>query len=114
MPSVEYKGGSHPYSEAKIPRLLDAHQNGQFVKVTCKWCRPQITRNYRPMDIAKLVGDRHVMELQHRFRCEKCRRNDYMEVSFEMVIGDRIKGFPVRELVEIRTVKRPVWRDIKL
>ncbi len=37
-----------------------------------------------------------------------------MEVSFEMVIGDRIKGFPVRELVEIRTVKRPVWRDIKL
>jgi hypothetical protein len=37
-----------------------------------------------------------------------------MQVSFETVMGSEIRNFPVRELVEIRMVKRPVWRDIKL
>ena len=37
-----------------------------------------------------------------------------MEVSFKTFIGDEIKGLIVRELVEIRSVKRPLWRDKKL
>ena len=93
---------------------MDAHLHGQFVTVMCTWCSPRIIRYYRPVDIFKLVGDRHVIDLQHRFRCEKCQRKDYMEVSFEMILGDKLKGLVIRELLEIRTVKRPVWRDKQL
>ena len=112
MPSVHYKGHAHPYQEAQIPRLGDAHRNGQFVRIRCLRCK--ITRNYRPLDIIRLVGDRHVLQLQRCFRCEPCGRKDRMEVLFVTVLGHEIQGFPVRELVEIRTVKRPVWRDCKL
>jgi hypothetical protein len=91
---------------------MDAHRQGQFVRVSCRWCR--ITRNYRPLDLYKLIGDCHVLKLQHRFRCEKCERKGYIEVEFKMIIGSEIKGFKVRELAEIKMVKRPVWRDIEL
>jgi hypothetical protein len=112
MPSAAYKGHAHPYRENQIPRLSDAHRNGQFVKIVCTRCR--IRRNFRPLDIIKLLGDRHVLKLQGSFRCEGCRRKDAMEAAFVSVIGSEIHDFPVRELVEIRVVKRPVWRDIKL
>ena len=112
MPSVEYKGFAHPAREAQIPRLTDAHMLGQYVKITCRWCK--ITRTYRPLDILKLVGDVHVLRLQHRFRCEKCKRKDYMEVEFKSVMGSEIVGMQIRELVEIRMVKKPIWRDRKL
>lgn len=114
MPSVEWKGSAHSYRESQIPRLTDAEERGQYVKVTCTWCSPNVTRYYRPMDIYKLTGQRHVLQLQRRFRCEACGRKDYMEVSFKTVIGQEIKGLVVRELVEIRMVKRPIWRDRKL
>jgi hypothetical protein len=112
MPSVIYKGHAHPYRENQIPRLSDAHRSGQYVRVVCTRCR--LRRNFRPLDIMKLLEDRHVLALQRSFRCEKCGRKDAMEVSFETVMGSEISNFAVRELVEIRMVKRPVWRDIKL
>ena len=112
MPSVEYKGFAHPRVEAQIPRLTDAHMLGQYVKMSCRWCK--ITRYYRPLDIIKLVGDVHVLKLHRRFRCEKCRQKDYMEVEFKSVMGADILGLQIRELVEIRMVKKPIWRDRKL
>jgi len=114
VPDIEWKGSAHPYRENQIPKLTDAEFLGQFVKVTCTWCTPKITRYYRPMDIYKIVGQQHILKLQRRFRCEKCGRNDYMDVTFKTVIGGEIKGLVIRELVEIRMVKRPIWRDKKL
>ncbi|OHV81590.1 hypothetical protein [Rhizobium sp. LCM 4573] len=112
MPSVEYKGFAHPRVEAQIPRLTDAHSAGQYVKMSCCWCK--ITRMYRPLDILKLVGDVHVLKLHRRFYCEKCGRKDYMAVEFKNVMGSEIAGMRIRELVEIRMVKKPIWRDTKL
>lgn len=112
MPAPNYRGSSHPYSEAKVPRLIDAHLSGQFVRARCNACR--ITRYYRPMDIIKIIGDHHVLQIQQRFRCERCGMNGNMDVSFKMVIGEEVRGLTVRELVEIRMVKRPIWRDRKL
>ncbi|CLP85743.1 Uncharacterised protein [Mycobacterium tuberculosis] len=37
-----------------------------------------------------------------------------MEVEFKTLVGAEIKDIVLRELVEIRMVKRPVWRDRKL
>lgn len=114
MPSVEWKGSAHPYRENQIPRLDDAHRLGQFVKVTCTWCHPRRVLYFRPLDIIRLIEDRHVLKLQRCFRCQRCKRNDYMEVSFKAVMGDELKGMVIRELVEVKMVKRPVWRDKKL
>ena len=112
MPAANYRGPSYPYSEAKIPRLINAHIAGQFVRVPRNTCR--ITRNYRPMDIIKIIGDHHVLQIQRRFRCQKCGPNDDMEVSFKTFMADEISGLPLRELFEVKMVKWPVWRDKKL
>lgn len=96
MPSVTYKGSAHPYRENQIPKLTDADALGQYVKVTCKWCSPRISRYYRPMDISRLVGNQHVLKLQHRFRCEKCGRKDHMEVEFKTLMGAEIKDIVLR------------------
>jgi predicted nucleic-acid-binding Zn-ribbon protein len=113
VPSVIYKGSAHPYRENQIPKLSDANRNGQFVRVICKWCK--ITRHYRPVDIlAILEQDLHVLKLQHVFRCEKCSRKDYMVVEFKSPYASENVGLVVRELVEIKMVKRPIWRDRKI
>lgn len=113
MPSVEYKGHAHPYVENKIPKLSDANSNGQFVQVKCTWCK--ITRFYRPQDIMVLLeGNPHVLNLQRRFRCERCNRKDYMAVEFTSPSASENVGLVVRELVDVKMVKRPIWRDRKI
>jgi hypothetical protein len=66
------------------------------------------------MDIHQLIGEHHVLKLQRKFRCEKCSRKDYIEVEFKMLTGGEMKDIVLRELVEIRMVKRAIWRDKKL
>jgi predicted nucleic-acid-binding Zn-ribbon protein len=113
LPSVVWKGSGHPYRENQIPKLSDADANGQFVRVTCKACR--IIRHYRPADIRRLLQqDLHVLKLQNKFRCDRCGSKDRMLVEFKSLMGDTIVGLVVRELLEVRMVRRPVWRDKKM
>lgn len=113
MPAISYRGRAHPYLENKIPTLDDADGLGQFVRAGCSRCKG--VRYYRPADIRTLVGENtHILNLQERFRCEQCGSKEHMAVEFKTLLGSEIPGLVVRELVEIRWVKKPVWRDKKL
>jgi predicted nucleic-acid-binding Zn-ribbon protein len=113
VPSVIYKGHAHSARESQIPKLSNADENGQFVKVRCKACK--ITRHYRPRDIRKLIGhDQHVLKLKRHFRCEKCRSKDEIDVEFTSMTASEHVGLVIRELVDIKMVKKPIWRDRKI
>lgn len=113
MPALNYRGKAHPYLEAKIPTLEDANSLGQFVRVGCLRCRT--IRFYRPNDIRTLIGKNvHVLRLQEMFRCEQCGSKEHMAVEFKTLIGNEVSGLVVRELVETKWIKRPIWRDRRL
>lgn len=112
MPAPNYRGYSHPRIESRIANLSTANDMGQFVLVTCGLCR--LKRHYRPSDLGKLFGDLHVFKLQGKFRCEACDRKDYIRVEFKLLSAQEARGLIIRELVEIRTIRKPIWRDVKL
>ncbi len=110
MPAINYRGRAHPYLEAKIPTLDDADALGQFVRAGCLRCKT--IRFYRPADIKALIGENiHVLHLQQKFRCDSCRSKEHMAVEFKTLLASEIPGLVVRELVDIRWVKKPLWRD---
>ena len=86
--------------------------HGQLVKVRCGLCN--ITRYYRPADLHKLLGDLIAIEIDHRFRCEKCGKSEYMRAEFCSGHGSELQGKTIRELVEIKMVRKLIWRDVKL
>jgi hypothetical protein len=113
VPSVIYKGKAHPYRENQIPTLSDAESKGQFVRVRCTPCK--ITRYFRPTDIEKLLQENlHVLNLQRKFRCDRCGSKDHMVVEFRTLVAAEMVGLVVRELVDVKTVRRPVWRDRRM
>lgn len=113
MPASSYRGRAHPYLEHKIPTLEDADALGQFVRAGCVRCKT--IRFYRPADIRTLIGENvHILHLQDKFRCDRCATKEYMAVEFKTLLAREIPGLVVRELVEVRLVKRPIWRDIQL
>ncbi|MBC7149835.1 MAG: hypothetical protein H5U22_10680 [Rhizobium sp.] len=113
MPASNYRGRAHPYLENKIPTLEDADALGQFVRAGCLRCKT--VRFYRPADIKALIGENiHVLHLQDKFRCDACRSKEHMAVEFKTLLAREIPGLMVRELVEVRLVKRPIWRDVQL
>lgn len=113
MPAPNYRGLSHPYLEAKLPTLDHADGMGQFVRAGCARCKT--IHLYRPADIKTVVGgDMHVFRLREKLRCEQCGKRDEMVVEFKTFLGNEMVGLVVRELVEIRTVKKPIWREKRL
>jgi len=113
MPAISYRGRAHPYLENKILSLEDAHQLGQFVRAGCGHCKT--VRFYRPADIRELIGQNiHILHLQGRFRCDQCGAKEYMAVEFKTLLAREIPGLLVRELIEVRLVRRPIWRDVQL
>lgn len=113
MPASNYRGRAHPYLENKIPTLEDADALGQYVRAGCVRCKT--IRFYRPADIKALIGENmHILRLQDKFRCDACRSKEHMAVEFKTLLAREIPGLMVRELVEVRLVKRPIWRDVQL
>lgn len=39
---------------------------------------------------------------------------EYMNVELKLPIGRETENFPVRELIDIKVVRWPIWRDVKL
>jgi len=54
MPASSY-GGLTYFQRNKVPRLADAHEIGQFVRLDCMICK--ISRYYLPEDIQQLCGN---------------------------------------------------------
>ena len=83
------------------------------MRVRCTPCK--ITRYFRPLDIERLLRENlHVLNLQRKFRCDRCGSNGHMAVEFGTLVAAQMVGLVVRELLDVKTVRRPVWRDRRM
>jgi len=69
-----------------------------------------ITRHYLPGDLVKLFGDIPFWDIEGKMRCERCKRRDFDACVTLPSAEERLK-IRVRRLVDIRMVRRVIWRD---
>jgi len=103
MPEMNYSKKLRGWS------LRDADEAGQLLEVTCQFCRT--TYRYFPRDLLKLTADVSLDRLPSRFHCQRCDRADYMVLTVVQLWGSEYGKLPVRRLVKINTVKKPIWED---
>lgn len=94
-------------SRRNVQTLALAHEVGQLVRVRCMTCN--IRRHYLPVDLMKLVGDIPFWDVERHMRCEGCGRKE-LDVDLILPTAKERAGIRVRRLVEVRMIKRPVWR----
>ena len=87
--------------------MLSQRADGShLVRVSC--CEP---RYYDPADLLTLIGDVPVLALgDHMAKCETCGSRNFIRVRLVSPTGAERARIKVRRLVEIRLIKRPVWR----
>lgn len=105
-------GRIHPGVAARLPKLSTAIELGQLVKMCCTWCRT--THHYYPQDLMTLLGDVPFLNIEMNFRCSKCGKREYMKADLQLLAARQQVGLKVRKLIEVKTVRRPVWKDVKL
>lgn len=82
---------------------------GQVVKIRCIHCN--IARHYLPQDIQQIFGDVGLDRLDGAMRCAACGKREYIVAAIGIPSAAERAGMTIRRLVEIRTVRRVVWRD---
>lgn len=83
-----------------------------YVKIDCALCR--VKRFYEPVDLLQLCGNISVRQIAKQFRCEQCKRKDYLTADLVSPPSRELVGMSVRRLTEIRIIRKPVWKDVKL
>ncbi len=111
MPEGHVRGMIHPGARAKMHSLSKAEEIGQLVKVRCGFC--SVTHFYRAGDIAQLVGDVTVLEIEGNFRCSRCGKKEAMTARLVLPSAAERVRMTVRHLVKIKNVKVPVWKDVR-
>lgn len=92
---------------------LSSYANGSYyVKIACAHCR--IKRFYDPVDLMQLCGNISVRRIARQFRCEQCNKKDYLTADLVSPPSKELVGMNVRRLVQIRIIRKPVWKDVKL
>jgi len=91
------------------PPLSKAHDDGDLIRVYCSVCR--LTRVYLPSDLIKVAGDIPPRRLERQMRCQKCKSKDYLTATNWRPTAQERVGLRIRRLVEIRTVRKVIWRD---
>ena len=105
-------GLTHPAVSSHLPKLSAFEADGHIIRVTCTWCRR--THRYRPGDLMQLLGDVPFLYIEKQFRCSDCGKRDYMDARLEMPSAKERVGMRIRRLVEVRTVRQPIWEDVTL
>lgn len=90
-------------------RLMDAHNVGQSVRITCGHCN--IRRYYKPIELREIVGNVTIDEVRKKVRCEKCGLNEFIRAELFDPVGAEAVAIRYRRLVRIEFVRRIVWRD---
>ncbi|MFB2553907.1 hypothetical protein [Ensifer soli] len=111
MPEEYRRGLVHPYRHARLWTLRKAAEIGQLVRVTCKRCR--VTRTYMCGDLATLLGDIEVRDVEQRMRCEGCGSKDYLAAKTLLPSAEERQTMVIRRLVEVKTRRVPIWQDVK-
>lgn len=105
-------GRMHPGVVRHLPTMAAAVDLGQLVKITCTWCKT--SHRYEPGDLMNLLGNVPFLNIEINFRCSGCGQREYLKSDLEMPPAQERVGMTVRRLVEIKTVQRPVWKDVTL
>jgi len=87
-------------------KLSDAERNGVMIYVRCPYDKHE--RLYLTADLIKAFGNMQVDDLDRKF---KCRCGSLVTIKTMMPTARERQAIRVRRLVEIVTIKRPVWRD---
>ncbi|CCV03301.1 conserved hypothetical protein [Mesorhizobium metallidurans STM 2683] len=90
-------------------RLSNAHETGQLVLVRCGLC--SVKRWYQPGDLREIFGDIEAELVGHKMSCERCGKNDCIHAETQNPSARERQGIRVRRLVEIRMVRRVIWKD---
>ena len=100
-----------PPSPFKKPELSlgNAAVSSLYVRIRCGRCR--IVHVYDPDDLVKLCGDLAIYDVAARFRCERCKRREYLRADWHHVYGPDIGKTVIRRLVGMSRREYPVWRD---
>lgn len=109
MPESYRKLALHPNIARQIPTLSKFTGPDLFIKIRCANCR--ITHRYFPQDLLQICGDVNLDEVVRRFRCEKCKRKE-LEITLHSAAASEKPGLRIRKLMQIKTLRRPVWKDI--
>ena len=92
---------------------LSSYSNGSYyIKIDCALCR--LKRFYEPVDLLQLCGNITIRRIAQQFRCEQCNRKDYLTAEMLSPSSNELVGMQVRRLVQIRIIRKPIWKDIKL
>ena len=71
----------------------------------------QITRHFDPTDLERLLGDLPFTYALGAMKCEKCWRRDYLVGALTIPTAEERNRIRVRRLVDVRHVRKVVWRD---
>lgn len=104
--------GMYPGEAGRLPHMSRFSELGHLIKISCTWCRT--SHFYDPADMITLLGDVPLLNIEINFRCSGCGKKEYMMSDVEFPPARERIGLTVRRLVEVRTVRRPIWKDVKL
>lgn len=83
-----------------------------YIKIDCAHCRAK--RFYEPVDIQQLCRNISIRRIAQQFRCELCNKKDPLTAEMLSPSSKELVGMEVRRLVQIRIIRKPIWKDIKL
>ncbi len=84
---------------------------GFLVRLRCSCTRSNKVRYYRAEDVVEAYGDMRAMEMNGQIPCEDCGKATCADARLDLPSAMERSRITVRRLVEIKVVKRPVWRD---
>ncbi|MBB3544230.1 putative nucleic-acid-binding Zn-ribbon protein [Rhizobium sp. BK399] len=99
----------HPFKRLRAWTLLAARDQGQLISITCDYCR--VTHRYLATDLIELCGNVTLDKVLRRFRCERCGKKNYLNMTLHVPHGSEFGDLPIRRLREVRTTRIPVWCD---
>lgn len=68
-------------------------------------------RWYQPGDLREIFGDVEAEMVGSKMTCERCGKNEFMHVETQNPSAGERQSIRMRRLVEIREVRRVIWRD---
>ncbi|UWU17353.1 hypothetical protein N2599_31890 (plasmid) [Rhizobium sullae] len=111
MPESYRREHGDPGAAYHIP-TLSQYDDGSNMLININCIRCKIRHHYRPQDLLEVCGDVALDKVTRQFRCERCGRKDYLEVSLDSLMTSEMTKLKVRRLVKIKTIRRPVWEDV--
>lgn len=98
------------YKERQYTLKVAIANNARLVHVTCKWCR--LKHTYLIEDILTLAGNVPAHSLAQYFRCDRCKKKDYMTAEVGWIYEpDHLGKLVVRRIKSIYYERKVEWKE---